>query len=124
MADASDQTVIRHANWVGLRTLRQRPKVVDHTSQGEPIFEIRSVRLLLRADADHFNRLAQCSKCGRNVPGPPVLAVGDLDRPANSVICKECVRDATASPSGPAPRPAAPGTRATPMAKAGEVVRR
>lgn len=107
MADFSDQAVTRRANWVGLRTLRQRPRVVDQTESGEPVFEVRSVRLLLRPDADHFNRLAQCSKCGRNVPGPPVLAPGDLDRPANSVICKECVRGATGSSSGLVPRPAA-----------------
>lgn len=102
-----------------MRTLRQRPKVVDHTRHGEPIFEVRSVRLMLRPDADHFNRLAECSKCGRNVPGPPVLTLGDLDRPANSVICKECVRDATASPSRPAPRPAATPQPGPPSTKAG-----
>src|SRR5215210_903348 len=97
MADApgtgSDQ---KRATWVALRTLRQRPKVVDHRENGDPVFEVRSVRLVLRDNADHFNRLAQCSKCGREVPGAPVLSQADLTRPSHSVICKECVRNATA----------------------------
>jgi chromosome segregation ATPase len=104
MPDSSDQaSVERRAAWVGLRTLRQRPKIVDHTDRGAPVFEVRSVRLVLHGNAAHFNRLEQCAKCGRQVPGPPVLSPGDLDRPANTVICKDCVRAATASsPSWPA----------------------
>jgi uncharacterized coiled-coil DUF342 family protein len=122
MADrVEDSPVTRHATWVGLRTLRQRPKIVDHRSNGDPIFEVRSVRLVLRGNADHFNRLAECSKCGREVPGAPVLAPPDLDRPTNSVICKDCVRAAAVSapwqPAGPRlespaldPAPATPVT--------------
>lgn len=113
-----ESSVTRHATWVGLRTLRQRPKIVDHRSSGEPIFEVRSVRLVLRGNVDHFNRLAECSKCGREVPGAPVLAPPDLDRPTNSVICKDCVRAAAVSaPWQPAgPRVTAPTADPTPEA--------
>ena len=96
MPDESDQAAVdKRATWVALRTLRQRPKVVDHQKNGEPIYEIRSVRLVLRDNFDHFNRLAQCSKCGRELPGAPVLTQADLTRPSHSVLCKECVRKAT-----------------------------
>ena len=78
--------------------MRQRPKVVDHTPSGEPIFEVRSVRLLLQPDADHFIRLETCSKCGRNVPGGPVFDLADLDRPSNPLICTTCVQ-AVAKPT-------------------------
>lgn len=93
----------KRATWVALRTLRQRPKVVDHQKNGEPVFEVRSVRLVLRDNADHFNRLAQCSKCGREVPGAPVLTQADLSRPSHSVVCKECVRNATVGSSWTGP---------------------
>ncbi|MDQ3896415.1 MAG: hypothetical protein M3326_04025, partial [Actinomycetota bacterium] len=113
MAESSDQsTVQRRATWVGLRTVRQRPKLVGETDSGEPVFEIRSVRLVLRNDASHFNRLAQCSKCGREVPGAPVLTTADLDRPAHPVICKDCVRTSVAS------RPLKPETRPDPAPSA------
>src|SRR5688572_16111471 len=96
MPEESDQAAVdKRATWVALRTLRQRPKVVDHQKNGEPIYEIRSVRLVLRDNVDHFNRLAQCSKCGRELPGAPVLTQADLTRPSHSVLCKECVRKAT-----------------------------
>ena len=81
-------------NWIGLRTLRQLPKVVGETSTGEPIVEVRSVRLVLREGAAHFSRMATCSKCGREVPGAPVLSPGDLDHPPHPVICRDCVRTA------------------------------
>ena len=77
---------------MALRTLRQRPKVVGTTPDGQTVFEVRSVRLVLRDDAHHFSRLVQCSRCGREVSGAPVLTQGDLDRPPSPVICKECVR--------------------------------
>lgn len=98
MPDPADSSLSRRGAWIGLRTLRQRPKVVDHTSAGEPIFEVRSVRLLLQPDADHFNRLETCSKCGRNVPGGPVFDLADLDRPSNPLICTTCVQ-AVAKPT-------------------------
>ena len=115
MPEPADSSLSRRGAWIGLRTLRQRPKIVDHTSSGEPIFEVRSVRLLLQPDADHFNRLETCSKCGRNVAGGPVFDLGDLDRPSNPLICTTCVH-AVAKPtllrSGPRrpppERPAAP----------------
>ena len=95
----------KRATWVALRTLRQRPKIVDQAADGEPIYEVRSVRLILRDKADHFNRLAECSKCGREVPGAPVLSQSDLTRASHSVICKECVRTATVASAGRNPMP-------------------
>lgn len=100
MPESGDQTAqLRRANWVGLRTLRHRPRVVDHTKSGEPVFEVRSVRLILRADAGHFTRLGKCSRCGGEAAGAQVLSVADLDQPAHSVICKDCVRAAVVSTS-------------------------
>jgi len=83
-------------NWVGLRTLRQRPTVIGETEAGEPIVEVRSVRLVLRDGANHFSRMATCAKCGREIPGGPVLTPGDLDAPAHPVICRDCARTAAA----------------------------
>jgi hypothetical protein len=112
----------RRANWVGLRTLRQRPKLVGATRDGEPVFEIRSARLVLRGLSPHFNRLAACSRCGRDVPGAPVLTVADLERPLRPMICSDCVRgtgvstvwDATTArpPAGEAPAAEAPAAEA------------
>ena len=102
MTESPDQaSVQRHANWVGLRTLRQRPKVVDVTEDGDPVFEVRSVRLVLRPDASCFSRLERCAKCGGDVHGSPVFAPGDLNGPTHSVICKECVRKAGVAGSPP-----------------------
>ncbi|MDQ4069819.1 MAG: hypothetical protein M3203_10180, partial [Actinomycetota bacterium] len=70
MPETSDHSALhRRATWVGLRTLRQRPKMVGDARSGEPVFEVRSVRLVLREGASHFSRLTECSKCGREVPG-------------------------------------------------------
>ena len=122
MPATSDQTALqRRATWVGLRTLRQRPKVVGETRSGDPVFEVRSVRLVLRDEAAHFSRLTQCSKCGREVPGAPVMGPADLDRPAHSLICKDCVRASVdagprqperraANAEPPAPPPPPPAT--------------
>jgi hypothetical protein len=84
-----------------LRTLRQIPKVVGQTDAGETIYEARSARLVLRADAAHFNRLVRCTKCGREVPGRAVLGPADLDQPAQEVVCNDCVEAATARSSRP-----------------------
>ncbi|MGH9151562.1 MAG: hypothetical protein ACRD03_03945, partial [Acidimicrobiales bacterium] len=109
MAEPSSQAPQqRRANWVGLRTLRQRPKLVDQTAGGLAVYDVRSVRLVLVGDAAHFNRLMPCSKCGNEVPGPPVLSATDLDRPSHSVICKECVRASGVSGSSHPTGPAAP----------------
>lgn len=80
------------ANWVALRTLRQVPKVVGETSAGDPVFEIRSVRLVLPGDASHFSRILACAQCGRDVRGPSVRFPHDLDHRANAVLCTECVK--------------------------------
>lgn len=102
MPEHSDETaLLRRATWVGLKTLRQRPTLVDRTEAGEPIFSVRAVRLVLRDNANHFNRLAQCSKCGRAVPGAPILGPADLDRASHSLICRQCVRTAATSPPRP-----------------------
>ena len=80
----------RRANRVGLRTLRQRPRIVGHTAAGLPIYEVRSVRLLLLGDANHFSRLEQCARCGRNSGGAPVLKPDDLDQPTQAMLCRDC----------------------------------
>lgn len=98
MPEPSDHSLSRRGAWIGLRTLHQRPKVVDHTETGDPIFEVRSVRLVLRPEADHFNRLESCSKCGQKVPGAPIHELADLDRPSNPLVCTRCVR-AVAAPT-------------------------
>jgi regulator of replication initiation timing len=82
----------RRANWVGVRTLRQRPKLVGATTDGEPVYEIRSVRIVLRGLSPHFNRLAPCSRCGKDMAGAPVLTSADLERPLRPMICTDCVR--------------------------------
>lgn len=80
----------RRADWVALRTLRQRAAVVGRTEEGETVYEIRSVRLVLGAGANYFSQLVRCSKCGRAVPGPPVLTPADLDHAPNPVFCSRC----------------------------------
>lgn len=92
-----DSSRQRRANWVGLRTLRQRPKAVGETAGGEPIYEVRSVRLLLDGMAPNFVRLAECTRCGRELAGAPVLTVADLDRPLRPMICTDCIRSAGVS---------------------------
>lgn len=93
MPEPSNQASLqRRANWVGLRTLRQRPKLVGATPAGEPVYDVRSVRLVLRGLSPHFDRLAPCSRCGKEVPASPVLSVADLERPLRPVICTDCVR--------------------------------
>ena len=107
MSESSTPAPRRHnrANWVALRTLRQLPKVVGETSAGEPIVEVRSVRLVLREGAAHFSRMATCSKCGREVPGAAILSPSDLDHPPHPVICRHCVRTASAPVLRPERRP-------------------
>lgn len=93
MPEPSNQTSPqRRANWVGLRTLRQRPKPVGVTADGEAVYEIRSARLVLRGLSPHFDRLAPCARCGKELPAAPVLTVADLDRPLRPVICTDCVK--------------------------------
>ena len=82
---------------MALRTLRQRPKVVGSLADGEPIYEVRSVRLVLRGQTPHFSRLVACERCGRDQAGAPVLAPADLDAPLRPMICSDCVRRAGVS---------------------------
>lgn len=56
------------------------------------MFEIRSVRLVLRDGASHFNRLVACSKCKREIVGTALLVPDDLERTPSPVICERCVR--------------------------------
>ena len=105
----------RHATWVALRTLRQRPTVVGRTESGETVYGIGSARALLATGASHFSRLVQCAKCRREVGGPPLMSPADLDRPPNPVFCETCVRSAGPTsmppkgepPTRPAPTPPA-----------------
>jgi hypothetical protein len=116
MAEPSGQGALsRHAAWVALRTLRQRPKPVGRSYRGQPVFELHSVELVLQGEAAHFDRLVHCSKCGRETPGGPVLTAADLDHPAHPVICRDCVRGAAIAPSRPPERRSpAPTTPAHP----------
>ena len=82
---------------MALRTLRQLPKPVGETAGGEPVYEVRSVRLLLDATTAHFVRMAECSRCGRDMAGAPVLTPADLDRPLRPMICTDCIRRAGVS---------------------------
>jgi hypothetical protein len=77
------------------------PHRVGETAAGDPIFEIRSVRLVLVGESTHFNRLAACSKCGADLVGPTVLTSADLDEPGSLLYCENCVRQVTALPRGP-----------------------
>ena len=118
MAEEIDRASDRQATWVALKTLRQRPTLVGQTDEGAAVYQVRSVRLLLAPGAAHFRRLVTCAKCGRDVPGSPILAPGDLERPANSVFCDRCVRSPlpprqevpreSADPPVLVPTPAAP----------------
>jgi hypothetical protein len=97
MLELSAQTShLKRAVWVGVRTLRQRPRVVGYTGAGECVFAVRSVRLVLRRDADHFNRLLACSECGGELLGEPVFTAAELARRSRPVVCTVCQ-------SGPVP---------------------
>ena len=99
MPDSPNQasSAQRRANWVALRTLRQLPKPAGETAGGEPVFEVRSVRLLLDGTAANFVRLTECSRCGRELAGAPVLTAADLDRTLRPMICTDCIRSAGVS---------------------------
>lgn len=108
---------------MALRTLRQLPKVVDETSDGDPVYEVGSVRLVLPGESNAFNRLVECSRCRREIVGAAVLGPDDLNRAPLPMVCRACVTAsgvsgwrsdqrravaAPAPPSSPAPaRPAA-----------------
>lgn len=68
--------------------------MVGETGTGEPVFEIRSVRLVLAGNGTHFTRVAACARCGRDLPGAAVLSPADLDLTPRPVICKDCVSTA------------------------------
>lgn len=120
----------RRANWVGLRTLRQVPKVVGEMPDGEPVYEVRSVRVVLDGSGGHFVRVTSCSRCGRELAGTPVLTPLDLDRPVRPMICGDCIRQAGvfgvwdsegAEPGGPAaPLPVAEEEPAPPAPPAAD----
>ena len=99
MPDLQNQAASRQrrANWVALRTLRQLPKPAGETLAGDPIYEIRSVRLVLQGVGSNFLRLTNCSRCGRELAGAPVLTPADLDRPVQPMICTHCIRSAGVS---------------------------
>lgn len=88
------------ANWVALRTLRQLPRLVGETPAGEPVVEVRDVRLLLRDHATFFNRLVPCANCGRETSGDTVRTPADLDVRPGPAMCRDC-RRATAETSPP-----------------------
>ncbi len=115
--DQANQTSKRNtrASWIALRTFRQIPNVVAATAAGEPIYEIRSVRLVLNDNAAHFSRIVACSKCGLGVVGPAVMSPADLDHPVNAMICGNCVGAASLAPFSADQAEAAGGSPAPPV---------
>ena len=97
MAESSSSVAQRQrrANWVALRTLHQLPKLVGQTKDGHPVYEVRSVRLVLRPEASRFKRLVECSKCGDEVAGSSVTGPDALDRVPSPVICRKCVAESS-----------------------------
>jgi hypothetical protein len=87
----------RRANWVGLRTLRQLPKRVDVSADGEPIYEVRAVRMVLQGMSPHFDQLVPCARCGTEVASAPVLTPADLERAPHPAVCTKCVSAAGVS---------------------------
>lgn len=87
----------RRANWVALRTLHQLPKLVGQTKGGDPVYEVRSVRLVLRPDASRFKRLVECSRCGEEVAGSSVTGPEVLDLVPSPLICRKCVAESSRS---------------------------
>lgn len=111
----------RQATWVALRTLRQRPTLVGRAEDGAPVYEIRSVRLVLATGATHFRRLVTCARCEREVPGPPVLTPADLARPASLVFCDRCARSpASVGPEAPSEREDPPAPPVVTESSAGD----
>lgn len=79
------------------------PRVVGQTERGDPVLEVRSVRMVLRDGATHFSRLVTCTNCGREVPGAPVLSAGDLDRAPGPFVCSDCAAALKAEGANPEP---------------------
>lgn len=102
MPDSSNQasSLQRRANWVALRTLRQLPRAVGETAGGKPVYEVRSVRLVLDGSETHFLRLSECYRCGRELTGARVLTQWDLDHPFEPMTCSDCIGSAGVS-TGP-----------------------
>lgn len=99
MAEHSSPVVQRQrrANWVALRTLHQLPKLVGQTKGGDPVYEVRSVRLVLRPEASRFKRLVECSRCGEEVAGSSVTGPEVLDHVPSPLICRKCVAESSRS---------------------------
>lgn len=96
MADLSDrEPADRRATWLGLRTLRRRPRLVGRTEEGRPIFEVASTRLIYDPEATNFRRLVQCSRCGRDAAGDRVITPADLTRGPGPILCDRCVQAPT-----------------------------
>lgn len=108
------------ANWVALRTLRQVPKLVGKTDGGDPLFEVRNVRMVLRGEANHFSRLVTCTNCGREVPGLPILSPDDLTHAPGPFVCTDCV-EALRTQGAPPPSPAPPAEDAELRRLAGRI---
>ena len=89
----------KRVTWIALRTLREVPKLLGETEAGDAIVGIRSVRLVLPADAGHFRRIVACSTCGNDALGEVVLAPSDLDEPSQPLICESCARSDTPASS-------------------------
>jgi hypothetical protein len=76
--------------------------MVGDNERGEPIVEVRSVRMVLRGGSNYFSRLVTCTNCGREVPGLPVTNPADLELRPGPYVCTECVEALRAQGAPPA----------------------
>jgi len=82
---------------IGLRTLEEEPRDAGRLNDGQPIYEVRSVRLVLEPEGSCFKRLVECAQCGRGGSGGAVRTPADLDRPTESAICDACAKAAASA---------------------------
>ncbi len=83
------QKARKRATRLSLRTFQRAPNIVGETEAREPIIEMEGVRLVLPKAASHFRRLVQCSRCGGESLGEPVLSGANLG-PSRLIFCDEC----------------------------------
>lgn len=105
----------KHANRIARRTLRERSKLVGTTADGEPVYEVRSVRLVLRDESPAFNRIHTCERCGQDQVGAAVLSRADLDAPVRPMICAGCIHRAGVSGAREPEPTSAPPEHAVPV---------
>jgi hypothetical protein len=80
------------AQWVAMRTIGGKVKLLSETVQGHEVFVHGSARMVLPRGAHHFRRLVPCPHCGREVVERlvPVRSRLDLDEPPQRLLCDGC----------------------------------